>query len=381
MEVHKDIIAENLATAVVRRCSELSTPQVVRILGLPACGKSSLANALAAKLQVRGCSSVIYEDAFEMELSREQRQLQALSGIDYESFDLTSLMTGLGALLEGRSTEIQPYVHGTGRAEEHTRVLSPADVIILDGFAWQHPVFRALLDLRVCFTISLLPGSFDLWRDLSIERDIRLRGYTKDHAYQEFACKQATFLAHVADLPVEQLDMFYLVRSQDQMREIGDQYVYEAGDQSKQPPLDIDGAQKRHVFLAFQFSDDELVNGLRLALIDKGYVVLEGNLIPGSISKGILNRIQRSAAFIGVFTHRDSLKAGGHTSSSWLLEEKGAALMARKPVLLMVEEGVDQHYAGYLQADTQRIDFNRNSFASKVWDAIDLLPGLLGRDG
>lgn len=72
-------------------------------------------------------------------------------------------------------------------------------------------------------------------------------------------------------------------------------------------------------------------------------------------------------------THRDQKENGKYTTSSWLLEEKGAALALYKPTLMLIEEGVDENDIGGLQGDDQWPSFTRNNFSSVVADAITML--------
>ena len=74
---------------------------------------------------------------------------------------------------------------------------------------------------------------------------------------------------------------------------------------------------------------------------------------------------------------RDKQKSDGTwTTSPWLLEEKGAALALRKPIVLMVEEGVDDF--GGLQGDWQRIHFGAKGFLTAAVQAVDQLESYAG---
>jgi hypothetical protein len=72
-------------------------------------------------------------------------------------------------------------------------------------------------------------------------------------------------------------------------------------------------------------------------------------------------------------TCRDKKENGKFTTSSWLLEEKGAALALGKPCLMLVEDGIDAREIGGLQGDDQRLPFNRNNFTRIVADALRML--------
>jgi hypothetical protein len=72
-------------------------------------------------------------------------------------------------------------------------------------------------------------------------------------------------------------------------------------------------------------------------------------------------------------TRRDKKDNEKYTTSSWILEEKGAAIALGKPCLMLIEEGVDEREIGGLQGDDEWIPFTRNNFASKIADAIIML--------
>ena len=81
------------------------------------------------------------------------------------------------------------------------------------------------------------------------------------------------------------------------------------------------------VFLSYSFSEDDrsLVDGLIRLLKQREYVVVAGERNPmGSLSRSIKDKIAKCAYFVVVMTCRDEKKNGRFTTSSWLLEEKGA---------------------------------------------------------
>lgn len=365
-------IADQITFQLKRRLKDRKCPQVLRIVGLPACGKTTLAFEVKSLLIKDEVSCEIYEDTHAIAFSREKRAKHALSGIDYEIFNRRSMLKNLRKLIEGNKVKVNIYSHSGGIPTNKTRVLIPADVMILPGFAWQHGLFRHILEDN-SLTISLLPKNAEIWRELSIHRDMAERGYLEDDAIRRFSEIKNTYLQHATDLSTEEIDNYFLVTSKDEKRGKGDQYLYAMGNKNSWPHLNLDSEKRKVVFLAYQFKDRELAKGLRLLLQNNGFTPLDGENLPERISKGILKRIKQSSSFIAIITKRDELSDGGYTTSSWLLEEKGAALMVNKTVILMVEQGVNDHYIGYLQSDSQRIHFDRNSFANKMWDVINQL--------
>lgn len=134
--------------------------------------------------------------------------------------------------------------------------------------------------------------------------------------------------------------------------------------------------EKRSVFLSFSYEpkDIELAEGLRKLLEAVGHTVITGEKNPmGSLSKSILKKIRQAEKCVVVMTCRDKKENGKFTTSSWLLEEKGAALALGKACLMLVEEGIDDKEIGGLQGDDQRLHFRRENFATIVAEVLRML--------
>lgn len=130
-------------------------------------------------------------------------------------------------------------------------------------------------------------------------------------------------------------------------------------------------AKNKDIFLAHRFEEEELIGQLKEIIEKNNYNWKEGKREDlGSISEDILLKIKNCGFFIVLMTKKDELKSGKFTTSSWLIEEKGAALAFGHRPLMMVEEGVDRHYVGFLQSDDEMIFFDRSDFNDKVEEAI-----------
>ena len=77
-------------------------------------------------------------------------------------------------------------------------------------------------------------------------------------------------------------------------------------------------------------------------------------------------------------TRDQALADGMFTTSAWLIEEKGAAMALRKPLVLMVESGVDAENIGGLQGDWQRIHFEPKEFTVAALRAVEQLAEYAG---
>ena len=156
------------------------------------------------------------------------------------------------------------------------------------------------------------------------------------------------------------------------------EYCHECGEPypwtSKGAKMESEFPKNRTVFIAHSFKEEKLVSGLKKYLEMKNIQWVEGRRQDlGSISGDILTKIKESGFFLAVMTKRDKIEKDGYTVSSWLLEEKGAALAYGHRPLIMVEEGVDRHYVGFLQGDDQLIYFERDEFSAKMIETVEMI--------
>lgn len=130
-------------------------------------------------------------------------------------------------------------------------------------------------------------------------------------------------------------------------------------------------AKNKDIFLAHRFEEEELIEKLKNVITREDYNCKEGTREDlGSISEDILLKIKNCGFFIALMTKKDKLASGLFTTSSWLLEEKGAALAFGHRPLIMAEREVDRHYVGFLQSDDEMIFFDRSNFDEKIEEAI-----------
>jgi len=130
-------------------------------------------------------------------------------------------------------------------------------------------------------------------------------------------------------------------------------------------------AKNKKIFLAHQFKEETLIKKMKILIEEYGYDWEEGKRIDlGSISEDILTKIQDCGFVLVLMTKKDLLENGEFTTSSWLIEEKGAALAFGHRPLIMVETGVARHYVGFLQSDDEMIYFDRSNCDAKITDAL-----------
>ncbi len=119
-------------------------------------------------------------------------------------------------------------------------------------------------------------------------------------------------------------------------------------------------------FVARQFAqaDDALFAYLRNAVLAPiGIKALDGRVDNIEGFRGdILRKIRSSRYFICILTTRKQLLEGTWASSVWLYQETGAAVALGKQPLILVEDGMDEHFAGEVQKNYEYIPFLRAAF-------------------
>ncbi len=119
-------------------------------------------------------------------------------------------------------------------------------------------------------------------------------------------------------------------------------------------------------FIARQFSESDgpLFDYLRDSVLAPISIkAVEGRVDNVEGFRGdILRKIRSSRFFICILTRREQLQGGTWASSVWLYQETGAAVALGKRPLILVENGMDEHYAGELQKSYEYIPFSREAF-------------------
>ena len=158
------------------------------------------------------------------------------------------------------------------------------------------------------------------------------------------------------------------------LTEKGAQTVQSGGFTEQERRLFYGQTRPHQIFLAHQFRSDEaeLVRTLNdVILRPAGYTVVDGQAEGlEEFRDAILSKIRESQFFLALLTHRARLERGRFVSSVWLYQEIGAAVAMGKRPLLLVEEGMDEHYAGELQKTYEYVPFNRGS----CLDAFQAVP-------
>ena len=126
-------------------------------------------------------------------------------------------------------------------------------------------------------------------------------------------------------------------------------------------------------FVARQFRDDDYLLFKYLeqgVLAPLGIQALDGRVDGIEAFRGeILRKIRCSRFFICLLTRREQLVNGKFASSVWLYQETGAAVAFGKKPLILVEDGIDDHFAGELQKNYEYIPFIRGAFEAPFQEA------------
>ena len=159
---------------------------VFAVSGAAALGKTAFCKNLARYLNDRRINTVhIPLDGFL--LDRQTRQDRKLSGYNPESTDMPFLIETMKKLIyDGREINLPLYDHNTGK-HNGFKLISPAQVIILDGIMSLHYEIR---ERFTNFNIFLYSDDL-LMRGLRLLVDMEERGYSVfealSHSDEEFA--------------------------------------------------------------------------------------------------------------------------------------------------------------------------------------------------
>lgn len=125
----------------------------------------------------------------------------------------------------------------------------------------------------------------------------------------------------------------------------------------------------RTVFLSYRFLENDYLNPFKALLSDFGYEVVTGERTNRSISRDVIQRIRDSSYFLSVMTASE--QGTDESSLAWLYEEKGAAVALAKPVVVLVERGIQK--PGAIQGDLELVYFERENFLRAARAAIEKL--------
>jgi len=150
--------------------------------------------------------------------------------------------------------------------------------------------------------------------------------------------------------------------------------LVEAKEGVKVAGIESNYAKNQHVYLAHRFAEDPLLESLKKTIERQKYfwIMAKSNDL-GKISPDVLAKIKRSGFFIAIMTKQHALQDGNFTANSWVLEEKAVAVAFGHRPFIMLEEGVERHYAGFVQAEEQIIPFTKVNYEAKAETIIETI--------
>lgn len=188
------------------------TNYVLAISGAAASGKTTFCKGMVGHLGKKGLSAVhVPLDGYL--LDRKTRNKRNLSGYDPKSSDLPRMINHMKTLIyDGKSIELPIYDHQSGN-HKLSRLIKPAEVIILDGImSLQFEMRERFPNLNIFFTSTDI-----VIRGLRLLVDMEERGYSVFQAlahsdeefvfYNQWIYPQITF-AHLKILVGEQHELY-----------------------------------------------------------------------------------------------------------------------------------------------------------------------------
>jgi uridine kinase len=165
-------------------------PFVIGIAGDSGSGKDSYANAL---IDLFGKHSATHISGDDYHLwDRKKPIWKLLTHINPAANDLERFTNDLISLVDGKSIRVRHYDHQTGLSGRPIK-LSSNDLIIASGLhALYLPILRSCYDLSIYLDINE-----DLRRYLKVWRDVKDRGYTKNHVLNSLEERQADSLQFI----------------------------------------------------------------------------------------------------------------------------------------------------------------------------------------
>ena len=135
----------------------------------------------------------------------------------------------------------------------------------------------------------------------------------------------------------------------------------------------------KRVFISFAKATGEKVfEAVSKRLEEQGFEVTTGFKVDkqdqGYVLRRVLTQMKRSTIYVGLLTKTLEVivREGERLSapSVWTVEEKGMALALKKPVILMVEDGIHEDFWQKVLPHRVHHVFNRYNFNEKVDDLV-----------
>lgn len=149
-------------------------PMRISIAGFPSCGKSTISNRITNKID----NTIIIESEYWLR-SLRYRVENDLSGSHPDSYDLKKCCRDLYCIYNGESVQLPQYSHKIGASCGFIEIkIDPKENVILDGTPFSLSCFNEFHNL----SIFLYPKNYNIWLEISIERDVSTRYFSRSEA-------------------------------------------------------------------------------------------------------------------------------------------------------------------------------------------------------
>ncbi len=162
---------------------KLSKPVLIGIAGGTASGKSSIAEILYQDFKYDNSVRIIKQDDYYKDQSNMSMEERTKTNYDHPlAFDFDLMFNDLKNLLDGKTIEKPTYDYTVHNRSQKTEVVSPSDVIILEGlFALYHPEIRKLEDIKI-----YVDTDADTRVIRRLKRDIQERNRTMENVISQY---------------------------------------------------------------------------------------------------------------------------------------------------------------------------------------------------
>ena len=160
----------------------MKPPLVIGIAGPSGSGKTVLTHRLQQAVGKERLS-IVQEDAYYRDLRHLPLEERAAINFDHpDAFEHSLLVSQLRQLLAGDIVEQPQYDYSQHLRSQHTRRLSPTEVIVLEGILiFTDPVLREMMDIKV-----FVDAPSDICLTRRIRRDTTERGRSVESVLSQY---------------------------------------------------------------------------------------------------------------------------------------------------------------------------------------------------
>ncbi|CAA2976245.1 uridine kinase 5 [Olea europaea subsp. europaea] len=163
--------------------SELKQPFLIGVAGGTASGKTTVCNMIISQLHDQRVI-LVNQDSFYHSLTDKQLQKVHEYNFDHpDAFDTELLLSCMETLSNGRAVSIPNYDFKRHQKIDHSRMVNPADVIILEGILVLHDSrVRDLMNMKI-----FVDTDSDVRLSRRIQRDTVERGRNIEYVLDQYA--------------------------------------------------------------------------------------------------------------------------------------------------------------------------------------------------